>query len=681
MAFSLNNFLGAYKSQDKLLKIYDSNGLLLKTIDPFKIVTSFASNNLLILKNRTSTTTLDFSTSTDAKLALEKIQAAITILTNKSPLFVDSNIKNFVSDSLTYDNIQGKPILLDENGDLIITTDGEILQNSAPIIGFLHGTSSTPLQIPEIGEVVNLTTQRRLGFVTGQYAQVYNNLVQNYYGDDYVEEEPSLFFEGYVESYVRSTGVLTIAVLNSVGLGATDSNNQIATFSTWYINVTGRYQTGSGGPTGPIGPVGPTGSTGGVQIDTGTVSFTGDILPGTNSTYNIGSNELKWNSLYSNSIFVNGLTVSSDGESISFTGDILPSDNDVYNLGSPALQWKSLYVGSQSLVVGGLTISSHDDSIVVNSINLGSIDSPVKLGSNNGSLFSSSTMSVGSVVLDNAGDVIRDGVSILYRYSGTSSTPLQLPNEGYVANITTQDRLGFKQGQSLLVYNTIENLYAVDDYVDDTGSYFVGEVTGYNFTTGLLELIVSYSPAYGLTNNDGIVPTYSFWNIEISPSNYAANLSITSPEENGLVTSDGSLGLVGHNNLIFDGYTFSIEATTKFQQTVEVLNTSTASSTIEYNFVSGSIWIHDDLSNDFQPDFQNVPESNMRVITSTIIIEQGGTAYLPTSPILINGSTYSINWVGATPPVGNPGQTDVVGFSFIRRNDNWSVLAQVSTFG
>ena len=80
-------------------------------------------------------------------------------------------------------------------------------------------------------------------------------------------------------------------------------------------------------------------------------------------------------------------------------------------------------------------------------------------------------MSVSSIVLDNNGDLFRDGNSILYRYSGTSSTELQIPQEGFVTNIYTQDRLGFKQGQSLLVYNTIENLYAADDYVDDSGAY------------------------------------------------------------------------------------------------------------------------------------------------------------------------------------------------------------------
>ena len=98
MAYSLNNFLGPFTNGDKLLKIYNSQGLLDRTIDPFKIVTSASSNNLVILKTRSSSITLDFSTSTEAKLALEKIQEAITTLTtNTSPLFVDRYITNYIS--------------------------------------------------------------------------------------------------------------------------------------------------------------------------------------------------------------------------------------------------------------------------------------------------------------------------------------------------------------------------------------------------------------------------------------------------------------------------------------------------------------------------------------------------------------------------------------------------------
>lgn len=54
-----------------------------------------------------------------------------------------------------------------------------------------------------------------------------------------------------------------------------------------------------------------------------------------------------------------------------FNGDILPSIDSTYSLGSSTYQWESLYVASQSVYVGGVTISSNLDAISVNKLNLG----------------------------------------------------------------------------------------------------------------------------------------------------------------------------------------------------------------------------------------------------------------------------------------------------------------------
>ena len=124
----------------------------------------------------------------------------------------------------------------------------------------------------------------------------------------------------------------------------------------------------------------------------------------------------------------------------------------------------------------------------------------------------------GSIILENSGDIIRGGSSVLYRYDGTSSTPLQLPATNSIVTLITQDRLGFKKGQSVLVYNVIYNNYMDDDYIEDNGAYFVGDISGYDFISGSLELFTTRTPYFGMTNNSGIVPTYSFWNIVLSPS-------------------------------------------------------------------------------------------------------------------------------------------------------------------
>jgi hypothetical protein len=375
---------------------------------------------------------------------------------------------------------------------------------------------------------------------------------------------------------------------------------------------------------------------------------------------------------YNNSILIDSLNLGSTSSPV-----ILSSENGTI--------YTQATFSSGDLIVSGVTISGYNNSILIDSLNLGSTSSPVTLSSENGTIYTQATFSSRSIILDNDGDIIRDGNSVLYRYSGTSSTPLQLPETGYVVNLQTQNRLGFEQGQSLIVYSVINNNYMIDDYVDDDSSLFVGEVSGYNFSSGLLELVVTYSPNYGLTNSEGIVPTYSHWTIATSPTSNGA--SVTNPVNNAIVTSDGSTGLLAHNNLTFDDTTFYIQATTQFQQTIELVNPDAtyliagSPSAIQYGFTSSGIWYHSNLNSEYTASFLGVPTYSNRVITATIVIAQGATAYLPTS-LAINEDIYSIKWSNATLPSGTPNQTDIVGFSFINIGGTFSeVLGNISTFG
>lgn len=387
-------------------------------------------------------------------------------------------------------------------------------------------------------------------------------------------------------------------------------------------------------------------------------------------------NDLPWVS--------SGLTVSTD-LNVQVGGNLVPDTTGSFNLGSPDLEWHTLYVGSQSLVVGGVTISSAEGSILMRSMNLGSVNNPkVMTTSGNDILLGDWRFDEsGNFVLPTSGDVVRDGSSVLYRYSGTSSTSLQLPQVGQIVNMTTQDRLGFKTGQSIFVYSVFIDYYIVDDYVDDNDAYFTGNVTGYNGDTGVLELLVDYSPKYGLTGLDNSVPTYSNWYLEISPPNFGSVLN--NPEIYSIITSDGNTGLVGQENLKFDGLTFSVLGSTKllgetqFQQTVELLNKPTSGGSINYNFNLGSVWIHDDLSSDYDAYFDNVPSVENRVITVTIIIYQSGTAYKPTN-FYINGASVAVEWANGSPPTPNASQTDILGFSLVRFDGGWKLLGQMSTY-
>jgi len=493
MAYKLENFLIPISETDRLLRIKEGNGIIKHTIDGYSVTSLRAINNIVKIITKSTTIDLDFSTTNEARIALSRIQSQLDVLKEKVPLFVDKKFTNYVTE--------------------YTGTQGSADRYSA--------TSSTPLQVPTIGDIVLLYTQTELGYTTGQSLLAYNTLIDNYFNEDYIEET-SISFQGQVDGYDKSTGLLSLLIDNSAGYGLTTSQNQIATYSFWYLNLIGQ-----------IGPQGATGS--------GT---------GTSSTGPQG------------------------------------------NTGPQGFQG---YTGPQGFAA---------------------------------------------------------------RYSATSSTPLQVPNPGFVANLVTQTSLSYTPGQTVLVYNLLSENYVDDEYVvEDSSILFIGQVDDYIPSTGDLQIVVNSSLGYGLTDSNNETATYSFWNINITGRSGNSGNTFSSLEMYGLAT---------------------------FQQTTEKINGATESglspSTIYFNFNDGSIWYVDTIGSNFIADFINLPTTDNRVTTGTIVIPQGATAYVPVS-VSIDGSTMSTLWGNGATAVGNPNQTDIIGFSFFRYGGTWSnVLAQLNTF-
>jgi hypothetical protein len=350
MAYKLENFLIQVSGTDRLLKIKDNSGIIKYTIDGFSITSLRAINNIVKIVTKSNTIDLDFSTTNEARIALSRIQAQIDLLKEKTPIFIDKKISNYVSN---------------------------ITQ------GFRYnGTSSTSLQVPSIGDIVLLYTQTELGYTPGQSILAYNTLIDNFFNEDYVYE-PTISFQGQVDGYDASNGLLSVLIDNSVGYGLTNSQNQIATYSFWYLNLIGQ-----------IGPQGAAGS--GIGTGTGPQGNTGPQ---------------------------------------GFQG----------------------YTGPQGFQ------------------------------------------------------------GLADRYSATSSTPLQIPEAGYVANLVTQTSLAYTPGQSVLVYNTLAENYMDDEYVEEDSSIlFIGQIDNYIPSTGDLQLVVSSSVGFGLTDSNNETATYSFWYINIT---------------------------------------------------------------------------------------------------------------------------------------------------------------------
>ena len=117
------------------------------------------------------------------------------------------------------------------------------------------------------------------------------------------------------------------------------------------------------------------------------------------------------------------------------------------------------------------------------------------------------------------------------------------------------------------------------------------------------------------------------------------------------------------------------------QQTTEKLNALTgATGVVEHDLDNGAVFNHTSLAANFTANFTNVPTTADRTISIVLILNQGGTAYIPTA-VQIDNTAQTINWQGATTPSGNTNQVDIVSFTLIRVGASWTVIGSLTTYG
>ena len=143
---------------------------------------------------------------------------------------------------------------------------------------------------------------------------------------------------------------------------------------------------------------------------------------------------------------------------------------------------------------------------------------------------------------------------------------------------------------------------------------------------------------------------------------------------------DGGAGIAGTLNI---GADLNISGLTTLTNTSEKLNTKTSAGsagTVTHDLSTGSVFYHSSISNNFTANFTNVPTTNDRALGVTLILAQGGTAYMA-NVLQIDGTTQTIKWVNNSTPTGTANKVDIVGFSLIRTGSAWTVLGQYSTYG
>jgi hypothetical protein len=138
------------------------------------------------------------------------------------------------------------------------------------------------------------------------------------------------------------------------------------------------------------------------------------------------------------------------------------------------------------------------------------------------------------------------------------------------------------------------------------------------------------------------------------------------------------------NNVTFNDIASSnldVAGTTSLTQVDESFTTiSDATGVVTHDCSTGQIFNHTSINANFTANFTNLNLANGKATTITLVLNQGGTAYIPNAA-QIQSSAQTIRWSANTVPTGNTNAVDVVSFSILNNSGTYIVLGQLSTFG
>ncbi len=114
--------------------------------------------------------------------------------------------------------------------------------------------------------------------------------------------------------------------------------------------------------------------------------------------------------------------------------------------------------------------------------------------------------------------------------------------------------------------------------------------------------------------------------------------------------------------------------------TERLFNSSSAGGTMSFDMSAQGVFYVNNATSVITANFTNVPTTNLRVITPTVIISQSASPQSITA-LQVDSVSQTINWANGITPIGSGNKQDVFGFSLIRSGSAWKVLGQMSTFG
>jgi hypothetical protein len=236
-------------------------------------------------------------------------------------------------------------------------------------------------------------------------------------------------------------------------------------------------------------------------------------------------------------------------------------------------------------------------------------------------------------------EVMTFGPAINSAAAGGSNTQVQFNNQGTLS------------GSSFLTFNNSTNTLS-------TGNI---SVTGNTTVTG------NVSANYVIGNGSSLTSITGANIIGQIPNALVSGTVYTNAQPN--ITSLGTLtGL-------------DIAGTLTYNAVIEPLEYKTgATGTVVHDISQAATFYHASMSSNFTASFSNVSTVDARITVVSLILIQGATARVPAANVIVNGNSQTVKWFASNPPSGTANATEILSYTFIKANNNFTAFAQFSTF-
>lgn len=263
-----------------------------------------------------------------------------------------------------------------------------------------------------------------------------------------------------------------------------------------------------------------------------------------------------------------------------------------------------------------------------------------------------------------------------FKFTGTAPYTVGLPAPALTA------------GVSMTFYNATSGtitLSSTGNFVGAAGSATTTQTMG----AGIVIPVVSDGTNYVvLAASGGPVSATTLTassTVTLSPAN--ANVAISPTGTGSLTVAPATAGTL--NNIVIGGSTplagsftnLTASGITTLAEITEVLTAVASYGTSQsVAFTSGGVFYLTGMSGNFTFNYTSVPTTTARTITLTLILGQGGTAYVPTT-LQVNSVGVTINWAGGVTPSGRANKIDIASFYIYNVSGTFVAVGALGSYG